>query len=597
MRSILIGYAATLALVPISNRATQGFRAIQRQLPKYRDAKSNALSEAVSGLRQIRFLSLEKVWEDRIWHLRSQELAQMWNSAIAFTSLVVSTHISPALLASVSLSVHAYLHGSLSPSVAFTSLGLFEQFSHVLSSSPFVRSQLYDAWISCQRLDDYLGNAEDISPVTDSGSISIENATITWPQGRDLDRFRLRTVNLSFPTGELSLVSGSTGSGKSLVLAAILGEAKLIEGVIKAPIHTRDASPDSKEWIIPGCKAFVSQPPWIESCTVRDNILFGLPFDEVRYRKVIRACALEEDFVDSLTHGDQTMVGQRGASLSGGQQWRVALARALYSRAQILILDDILSAVDTHVAQWLFENALTGNLCKNRTRILATHNAEMCRSQAAFFVELDNGTVKTATKLKSNLTKHDSQSSSSPFLGGLGTKEETSQPAESSPGSMFGHFNWTNAMVYYRAGGGPVLWTTAALAIIAEQTVAAGRTWLLKKWTENDDSPSSQSQNAYFIAGYMAVTLLSGIMMGSSIMFFFVIGLNASKTLYQRMLHSVLKAPLRWIDSTPPGQILNTFTSDMGVIDTKIIIEISFILEDIINLLFIIVTWYVCVPI
>ena len=166
----------------------------------------------------------------------------MWSSAIAFTSMIVSTHISPTLLASVSLSVHAYLHGRLSPSVAFTSLGLFEQFSLVLSSSPFVRSQLYDAWISCQRLDDYLRTSEDGSPITNSKSISFENATIIWLQRQNSDKFQLRNLDLSFPTGQLSLISGRTGSGKSLILSAILGEAKLLEGTIKAPVDNDDTA-------------------------------------------------------------------------------------------------------------------------------------------------------------------------------------------------------------------------------------------------------------------------------------------------------------------------------------------------------------------
>ena len=308
---------------------------------------------------------------------------------------------------------------------------------------------------------------------------------------------------------------------------------------------------------------------------------------------------MEQDFVNGLAHGDRAVVGQRGASLSGGQQWRVALARALYSRAQILVLDDVLSAVDTHVARWLFENALTGELCKNRTRILATHNAEMCRPQAAYVVELENGKAKSAiltdtqNKPTPISTEYDSDSSINRFRGDLGTKEETIRPVETSPGSMFGHFNWKNVVAYYRAGGGSLLWTTAACVIIIEQAVSVSRTWWLKKWTENNAESFTQSQNTYFIAVYIAITLLTGVLMGSSILFFFVIGLNASKNFYQRMLHSVLKAPLLWIDSTPPGQILNTFTNDMGVIDQKIIIELSFIFEEAIRLLFIITTWYV----
>jgi hypothetical protein len=266
------------------------------------------------------------------------------------------------------------------------------------------------------------------------------------------------------------------------------------------------------------------------------------------------------------------------------------------------VLDDVLSEVDTHVAQWLFENALTGELCMNRTRILATHNAEMCRPRTSYFVELKDGKVESAVLADTeSVWSLDSTESSfehryEAFQGEMGSQKETRNPVNTGRGSIYGHFNWNNVMAYYRAGGGSLLWITAACVIILDRTVSLARTWWLKKWTANIGGSVDQNQNAYFIAIYMVIALSTAAMMGSSILFFFVIGLNASKNFYKRMLHSVLKAPIHWMDSTPPGQILGRFKSDMGVIDQKIIIELSFIVEEAIHLIFIITTWSVIIP-
>lgn len=184
----------------------------------------------------------------------------------------------------------------------------------------------------------------------------------------------LRDVNVSFPPGELSVVSGKTGTGKSLLLAGILGEVDVLQGKINVPRppepkdrHDELATRDN--WIIPSSIAFVAQIPWIENASIKDNILFGLPFDEYRYKKVLEVCALKKD-LDILTDGEKTEIGANGINLSGGQRWRVTFARALYSRAGILVLDDIFSAVDAHVGRFIFEKGLTGRLNTAR-RILA----------------------------------------------------------------------------------------------------------------------------------------------------------------------------------------------------------------------------------
>lgn len=220
------------------------------------------------------------------------------------------------------------------------------------------------------------------------------------------------------------MISGATGSGKSLLLSAIIGEADLVSGKIFAPaapsvLERYDHKANRGNWIIPSLKAYVAQTPWIENASLRDNILAGLPLDEKRYNATIDACALRKD-LEMLMDGDATELGTNGVNLSGGQKWRVTLARAIYSRAGILVMDDIFSAVDAHVGRHILDRCLSGWLCKGRTRILVTHHVALCRSTARFLVELGGEGV-----LQADLCEEQSEDT----LEAMGPWEGTEQVA------------------------------------------------------------------------------------------------------------------------------------------------------------------------
>jgi len=264
-----------------------------------------------------------------------------------------------------------------------------------------------DAWISLKRIDQYLQGPEMNKIIAKGKNVSFEGASIAWPtegqqQQQQHARFVLRDINISFPEGCLSVVAGPTGSGKSLLLSAILGECDLLKGKIYAPAapapgERHDKRATKADWILPGAIAYVAQIPWIENATMKENILFDLPLDEERYHKVTAACALTQDF-KALPDGDNTEVGANGINLSGGQRWRVTLGRALYSRAEILVMDDIFSAVDAHVGRHVLENALAdgSELAAGRTRILVTHHVALCRPETKYLVELRQGAVVSA---------------------------------------------------------------------------------------------------------------------------------------------------------------------------------------------------------
>ncbi|KAJ2908621.1 hypothetical protein GGI21_002703, partial [Coemansia aciculifera] len=221
----------------------------------------------------------------------------------------------------------------------------------------------------------------------------------------DMARFFLKDIDVRFPHGALSIVAGPTGSGKSSLLSALIGEMTLTRGRILLPtVHSRQvASSDYKyrdiielsdEGLAIRDIAYVAQEAWLRNATIRENILFGETYDHQRYEEVLRVCALKPD-LRILSAGDQTEIGERGVTLSGGQKQRVALARAVYSSRCILLIDDCLSAVDAHTAKHILTECLLSKtpLMLGRTRVLVTHHVSMCLPYAQYIVMLREGQV------------------------------------------------------------------------------------------------------------------------------------------------------------------------------------------------------------
>ena len=203
-------------------------------------------------------------------------------------------------------------------------------------------------------------------------SVLISEASCSWNQ--QLVSNTLSGITLNVRSGNLLAITGAVGSGKSSLLAAILGEL---------PLHRGEISYHGK-------LAYVPQIPWVFSGTIRENILFGLPFNEERFQQVVHICELTKDLTN-FAKGDLTEIGQRGVILSGGQRARVGLARAVYSDADIYLLDDPLSAVDTKVGRRLFEGCILRHL-SGRVRLLVTHQLQYLKD-VDLVVVMENGSI------------------------------------------------------------------------------------------------------------------------------------------------------------------------------------------------------------
>lgn len=400
--SLIAGLVVAASVVPLKTLLTRHYTKLQGQLMKVVDSRNTKVAEMLGGVRQIKFTAMEAHWEADIRHERDIEMHLLRQIARCNAALMATSMLGPVLLSIVTLTVYALLNRKLLPSVAFTAISVLGSLEMLFSSLPAFVSNLIDARVSMDRIQQFLGTAEcEILPSKES-QIAFKDAHIAWPIDENQDsspdsHFILRGLDIQFPQGGLSVIAGRTATGKSLLLAAILRECDVLHGVLRVPssptaAERHDQRANSINWIIESAIAYVAQNPWTENASVKDNILFGLPNDAQRYRQATFAAALDQDWA-VLPDGDQTEIGANGVNLSGGQKWRVSLARALYSRAGILVLDDIFSALDVHTGKHIYKHALAGPLGHGRTRILATHHTGLCFPQTDYCVLLDNSSM------------------------------------------------------------------------------------------------------------------------------------------------------------------------------------------------------------
>jgi ABC-type multidrug transport system fused ATPase/permease subunit len=283
-KSTLMAVLATIGTVPIHKRVMKQERAVKKRLTAARDRKTAAVTEALQTLRQIKFTTLETQWEKRIELCRQEEMKEMQKSFIAINIRTVWKIASPFFVTAAAISSYAYTQNEVSSLIIFTMIELLPHIQGTLGMVPMAMQDYFGARTNSQRIESYLKTPElkQVLTLSPSGCVSFRNGRIAWPSDRQdshqekeaglPQRFVLRDLNVDLPSGELSLIHGETGSGKSLMLAAILGEVELLGGHIEVPSLTKAVT-------------FVSQTPWLQNATIKDNVLFGAPLDEIRYQK------------------------------------------------------------------------------------------------------------------------------------------------------------------------------------------------------------------------------------------------------------------------------------------------------------------------
>ncbi|KAF9920021.1 hypothetical protein FBU30_010239 [Linnemannia zychae] len=414
--SALAGVVTMACFIPFNLYLTSKVEKIQDELMKATDKRAELMNELLQAIRIIKFFSWERNFYRKVDEARERELARF---RLRFTWWIFGTALwfgTPVTVTIMTFFTYTKIAGNvLTPQVAFPALALFNVLRAPMDAFPEMLSQCLRCKVSAARIDRFLDEEEVLVYANATAKprknlptdpiIGFKNATFSYAGKAEQDainaahdngetlnghHFELKDLNLEFPVGELSVITGPTGSGKTSLLLSLLGEINPVKG--QAFLPRRDSHDINPVTGLTNGIAYVAQQAWLQNNTVRNNILFGSPFEQRRYDQVVEMCALKRDF-EILEHGDQTEIGERGITLSGGQKQRIALARAIYSRAGHILLDDCLSAVDAHTAKWLFAKCLMGPLMQGRTRILVTHAVSLTLHGAAHVVVLKNGSV------------------------------------------------------------------------------------------------------------------------------------------------------------------------------------------------------------
>ncbi|XP_015779531.1 PREDICTED: multidrug resistance-associated protein 4-like [Acropora digitifera] len=419
---------------------------------------------------------------------------------------------------------------------------------------------------------------------TDTRSLQLTNITAYWDQTLSPT---LKDVSFEAKPGDLNIVVGPVGAGKSSLLMVLLGELPVFSGERK--VH--------------GKMGYASQQAWIFSGTVKENIVFGQEFVRDRYLRVIEACALKKD-LEVFHSGDSTLVGERGVVLSGGQKARISLARAVYHNADIYLLDDPLSAVDTQVGCELFDKCILG-LLKPKICVLVTHQLQFLKEATSIlclkegscvgqgsFSDLSNIDVQSLVGIPESVDdsgvetgdqeeeeKKKDATVSIETTATLQPADKTTKQAIEKEDRFTGTVTWRVYFDYWKAGGGFLKISLLIILFLGAQASAMASDWWLARWADIEDENALLSRNSTtatqdisqtrtkYLAIYGALVANTLLLAFSGAGFFLYIAICASQNLHNLMFERLLGATIYFFDHNPVGRVLNRFSKDIGQMD------------------------------
>ncbi|KIY46182.1 P-loop containing nucleoside triphosphate hydrolase protein [Fistulina hepatica ATCC 64428] len=582
--SAFVGLATMVALFPLPGYVAILLRNVQAEQMKRTDARVQTVTETMSVLRMVKLFGWEGKMQGRIDDKRREELKfirkrQFLNLANGILNFFIPTVI---------------MKQPLNASIVFSSMTVFDMLRGQLHMGFAYFSMMITAKVSLDRVDSFLRETELLDQFTPDSTanflpqdehprdvIGFRDATFTWSADTDgaltpsKRKFLLKVEDeVLFRRGKINLITGPTGSGKTSLLMALLGE-----------MHFVPTTPNS--WYnLPrdGGVAYAAQESWVLNETIKENIIFGNPYDEARYKKVLYQCGLMRD-LELFDAGDETEVGAKGLTLSGGQKARVTLARAIYSSAEIILLDDVLAALDVHTSKWVVDKCFAGDLSEGRTILLVTHNVALVKSIASHVVVLgtdglvvNHGSFSAVFAHEPQLVKEMNKEEEVLEKTDEVDVEPTEIPKGKGDGKLvvaeeveLGHLGWDALKLYLLGLSGShylvffSIFFGSLLVIYGAQTV---QTYWLGIWAaQYEDHRHFEVDIAYYLGIYVAL-LLSAMGLYCIVFAVYVLAsIKASKSLHLQLVHSVLNTTLRWLDTTPTSRIIARCTADIRSVD------------------------------
>nr|XP_056714411.1 multidrug resistance-associated protein 1-like isoform X2 [Euleptes europaea] len=588
--SVLAGVGMLLLVVPVNVYIAAKVKQLKKSQSKNTDQRVKLLNEILHGIKILKLYAWEPSYQKKIMNIRESEITVLRSSGYLTTFSNLTLTCIPFLVSLATFGVYFLLDEKnvLTAAKVFTSISLFNILRLPLFDLPTVISAIAQAEVSLGRLENFL-SSEDLDPQninTDcrgDHAVRFVNASFRW---KKIGTTTLHKLSIVIPEGSLVAVVGQVGAGKSSFLSAVLGEMEKIEGTAQRK----------------GSVAYVSQQAWIQNSTLQENILFGSELNKLYYKRVLEACALLPD-LEQLPMGDQTEIGERGVNISGGQKQRVSLARAVYSNADLYLLDDPLSAVDVHVGKHLFEKVIgSSGLLKNKTRILVTHNLTLL-PQTDIVMVMEDGRITEMGSYQELFSKRANFAEFVLTFGGGKENQETFSVSKSYPKDSIktrdhvipqqrqyvqhkdtstylvkkekvatGTVKMSVILKYLQAFGWSWMWLTIA-AYLGQNAMAIGQNLWLSMWTAEAKQLKHVTEWKQLRNYKFGIYGLLGFIQGLLVCFGAYVltrgSLCASRALHHQMLDSVLHLPLQYFETNPVGQIINRFTKDMFIVDIR----------------------------
>lgn len=620
--SMWAGVIVLIVLVPINSYLASTQKTLQKQQMSDKDLRTRLTSELLSSIKSVKLYAWEDAFLNRLQHVRNEkELSSLHKIGVFQACMSYIWTFTPFVVSCSTFAVYVFVaKKTLTTEIVFPALALFNMLGFPMAVFPMLISSLIESNVAMKRITSYLMSEElqpnaitRVAAATNAGEpgVIIKNATFVYKTSNgpetDTAANAIRNVNLTARAGELTCVVGQVGSGKTSLLVSILGDLRKEKGSVT----------------VGGTVAYVAQNPWIFNSSVRENILFGRKYDEELYAETIAACALRDDLA-ILPEGDDSIVGEKGISLSGGQKARLSLARAVYTRADVYLLDDPLSAVDEHVGQHIIRHVLSKTgLLASKTVILATNsipvlqhahqlamisNGEICevglrkefkdlprisallkdfgRNYSEEKVPSDSGNENSKITKRESFQIHETPGpeddeepktvvgSRSNFHGdrrpSIASLKPTTPLEVRKEHVETGKVSWSVYTEYARVCGFPRVAIFLCIIITSTSFSVLGNVWL-KHWAEANGQSGSNDHILWYLGIYALLgTISAGFTVVQSLVAYVVISIHAAKQLHEKMLRAVIQAPMSFFETNPLGRIVNRFSGDVYRVDQQL---------------------------
>ena len=573
-----------LPIIVIFGRMTGKYRFASAAIG---DSRMKMITNLIEGIRIVKLYGWEHPYLDSLFNKRDLEISQIRRKGLVQCIGRAINFGSTGLVLFAAFSTYVALGNEINVAKAYSSIAILVLCSSLINLIGTAGMTVTFLMITSLRRFTQSLLLEERAPVdyevSSHHSLKVKNCTFSWKRPEATPKveselsamketqktWTLKDINMSCKAGELIIVIGSVGCGKTALFMGLLKEICTLEGSIAKN----------------GKIAFAGEEPWIISGTIRENILMGITYEEEWYNKVIKACSLERDLDLFKEYRDQTMIGDRGITLSGGQKARISLARAVYSNREINLLDDPLSAVDPEVCNDLFTLCIKG-LLSSKTVILATHQAHFV-SQADKILILEEGNQKffgTYEELQdqgfstylgkiSQAKKEDmgveaKVNEELPEATKIGIKDIKSiLEEERAKGTVPIRMYWNYLMLGYKH------WTFFLLAILV-QIVSQVSYLAVIFWISYWARAANQKDPSYIIGMAVLVIILYFFTFARQSILQFPL-ITSSKNLHNLALKGIAFTKSLFFDTNPTGRLLNRFAKDISQMDETLILNLS----------------------